>query len=87
MYFRLSFLLLACLSFNNIFAQCISGNCENGFGKYKFKNEDVYEGNWKNSSSNGKGKRIYSNGDVFEGDWVNGYWNGKGKYTWKDGRV
>jgi hypothetical protein len=69
-----------------IYAQCLSGDCQNGFGKYKYKNEDVYEGYFKNAYTNGKGKMFYSNGDVYDGDWVNGSWNGTGKYNWKDGR-
>jgi hypothetical protein len=36
-------------------AQCISGNCDNGFGKYKYGNGATYEGYFKNSIENGKG--------------------------------
>ena len=61
------------------YSQCLSGDCTNGFGKYKYKNEDLYEGYFKNSYANGKGKMLYSGGEVYDGDWVNGLWLGKGK--------
>jgi hypothetical protein len=40
-----------------------------GFGKYIWKNEDVYEGNFVENKKCGKGKIVRHNGDVYEGDW------------------
>jgi len=84
--FRILFLFLLGFSCTAIQAQCLSGNCTDGFGKFKYKNDNIYEGNFKGGYCNGKGKMFYSNGEYYEGDWVNGSWNGKGLYTWKDGR-
>ena len=83
---KISFLLLLFFSFNHVQAQCLSGDCANGIGKFKYKNDDVYDGSFKDGYPNGKGKMQYSSGDMYEGDWVKGNWNGKGVYTWKDGR-
>lgn len=67
-------------------AQCLSGNCTTGYGKFKYKNEDIYEGNFADSYANGKGKMFYSGGDTYDGEWKNGYRTGYGTYVWKDGR-
>jgi hypothetical protein len=57
---------------------CVSGNCENGFGTYKYKNGGTFTGEWLKGKPNGKGKIVYNNGDKYEGDWVDGNPNGKG---------
>jgi hypothetical protein len=37
------------------YSQCVSGDCENGFGKFKYDNESFYQGNWKNGLKHGRG--------------------------------
>ena len=37
------------------YSQCVSGDCENGFGKFKYDNESFYEGNWENGLKHGRG--------------------------------
>ena len=37
------------------YSQCVSGDCENGFGKFEYDNESFYEGNWKNGLKHGRG--------------------------------
>jgi hypothetical protein len=64
---------------------CLSGNCENGFGTYKYKNGGTYKGEWLNGKPNGKGKIVYNNGDVYEGDWVDGNPHGKGVRFFSNG--
>ena len=78
MIIRLSIFLLACLNLNIISAQCISGNCANGVGKYQYQNGDVYEGDWANSIWNGKGKYTWKNGGTYEGAVKNNYFEGYG---------
>jgi hypothetical protein len=68
--------------------ECISGNCDNGYGKYIFWREGavesdqiIYEGGFKNGKFDGKGN-ITCNFGAFEGDigdfFVYGSWkNGK----------
>lgn len=69
------------------FCQCVSGNCENGFGIYKWANGASYEGNWLNGQMSGKGKYFSSNGNTYEGNWLAHEKWGKGKMIWKDGSI
>lgn len=34
---------------------------------YKFNDNSMYSGEWKDNKKHGKGKFSYSNGDVYEG--------------------
>ena len=43
----------------------------NGFGRYFYKNGDIYEGDWINNKKQGRGKIIYNDGTVEEGQWEN----------------
>ena len=65
---------------------CISGDCNNGYGKYNFENA-VYEGYFKNGEKEGRGKMTFWDNAIYEGDCTNGLRNGKGKYTYIDGAV
>ena len=64
---------------------CISGNCENGAGTYKFSDEGKYYGNWKNGKFEGQGTLTFANGDKYVGEWKNDLANGKGTCTWTSG--
>jgi hypothetical protein len=65
----LSLFSLMILLHTNVWAQkCLSGDCVNGFGKYEYKNGDVYEGYSKGGYKNGKGKMAYANGDIMPTD-------------------
>lgn len=59
------------------FAQCISGDCKNGFGKYDF-GFAIYEGNFMAEKPNGKGTMDYGNGEKFVGNFKNGAEDGDG---------
>jgi hypothetical protein len=50
---------------------CISGDCDNGFGTWIYKNGDKYEGNWVNKKMHGVGTYYYMNGDIYKGDFRN----------------
>jgi hypothetical protein len=65
---------------------CISGDCNNGYGKFGFANA-VYEGYFKNGKREGKGKTIAWDGGTYEGEYLNDLPNGKGKYTFSNGTV
>jgi len=58
-------------------AQCISGDCNNGHGKYDFSYA-VYEGDFKNGKPHGQGTIDYGGGDKYVGQFVNGKEEGKG---------
>ncbi|MEO7975599.1 hypothetical protein [Flavobacterium sp.] len=60
------------------FAQCLSGNCQNGFGKYDF-GFAIYEGNFKSGKPNGQGTMDYGGGDKFVGNFSNGQEDGEGQ--------
>ena len=51
--------------------QCVSGDCENGFGKYIYR-EGIYEGDWQNGKWHGNGKRTLNNGFYKKGIWESG---------------
>lgn len=68
-------------------AQCLSGNCTDGYGKFRFNKDDTYEGNWKESKLNGYGVYTWKNGDIYTGAFSNNQRSGKGKLVYKDGTV
>jgi hypothetical protein len=72
---RIFFLFLVSI---NGFAQCLSGNCKDGFGKYDF-GFAIYEGNFKAEKPNGQGTMDYGGGDKFVGNFTNGQEDGDGK--------
>lgn len=43
-------------------AQCIVGNCENGYSVFKLENGDMYTGNWENGARHGYGRYDWANG-------------------------
>merc|ERR1711920_746063 len=59
---------------------------KHGYGVYKFKNGDMYEGDWAYGKFQDRGKCIYANGDEFCGVWENGL-KKEGSFYFKDGRV
>jgi hypothetical protein len=80
--FTISFALI---SKAQIKPECLSGNCVNGKGKYKYNNGAVYEGDFVDSLKNGTGVMVWPSGDKYIGEWKGGYRNGNGTYTWLSG--
>jgi hypothetical protein len=66
-------------------ANCISGDCANGSGKYRFPSGNVYEGSFVNFQPDGNGKWYFANGEKYFGAVKNGLKNGKGTYYFKNG--
>lgn len=60
------------------FCQCISGDCENGKGKYDY-GYAVYEGQFKSGKANGQGTMDYGGGEKFVGNFKDGQEDGDGK--------
>jgi hypothetical protein len=48
------------------YSQCISGNCANGKGTFKYSDGAVYTGSFKNKKCDGYGKLTYASGNVYE---------------------
>jgi|LGOV01.1.fsa_nt_gb hypothetical protein len=65
-------------------SDCISGDCENGYGKIKYNN-GTYEGNFKNGIKHGKGFYKWNSKDSYEGDFKDGKKDGHGVYHYSDG--
>ncbi|MFN8254810.1 MAG: caspase family protein [Bacteroidales bacterium] len=58
---------------------CISGNCENGYGVFRWQDGEKYVGNFKNKLRHGYGSNYWADGRIYEGTWVNDKMNGYGK--------
>lgn len=68
-------------------AQCLSGDCTNGNGTYKFDNGDMYTGEWKNGLQEGYGRYDWVNRSYYIGYFVGGHREGQGKYVGSDGTI
>jgi hypothetical protein len=84
--------LLLVLTFflvNNIAqANCIEGDCKDGFGTYTWglNQETIYVGNFKNFKFHGNGKMTWSDGGTYEGQYFEGNLSGKGIMIWMNGQ-
>jgi len=76
--------ILSFLSFQ-INAQCISGDCKNGRGTYKYPSGAKYTGDFKNGEIHGVGICYYTDGSKYSGEWNSRYPNGKGTKTYSNG--
>ncbi len=78
----LSFILFSAFIYGQ---QCISGNCDNGYGTYVWDSGDKYIGDFSNSQRHGSGTYYFSNGDKYVGEWKNGAFDGYGSYYYAGG--
>lgn len=78
-------MLLLTASTFNIDAQCISGNCQNGTGTYRYSGNSKYTGQFANSLKEGKGKMTFSNGNIYDGQFTRGRMHGEGSMTYVNG--
>lgn len=73
----------------NAAAQCLQGNCQNGYGVYYWeKSRMKYTGFFKNGRPDGDGMAIWTEGEgkerTYDGAWKNGYMEGEGTMTLSD---
>jgi uncharacterized protein (TIGR02145 family) len=69
------------------FSQCVEGDCNNGYGIYKWESGSKYEGNWVNGSRTGKGKYTWNDGSNYDGEFImNKHW-GYGRCEWQSGDI
>ncbi len=66
-------------------AQCVKGNCENGFGIFNFSNGNIYEGYFKNGLFNGIGQYFIGEDMIYKGEFLNDKMNGYGILSFSDG--
>ena len=68
----------------NVSVGCIAGNCQNGYGKYKWSNGDIFQGFFVNGKRR-LGRYTYPSGNVYFGEFsLNGSFDGNAFYFWKD---
>ncbi len=63
---------------------CISGDCINGFGTFKYSSGNKYTGNRVNYKMEGKGIFYFTNGEVFDGTFSNNLFK-SGTYNYATG--
>jgi serine/threonine protein kinase len=67
-------------------ANCLSGNCENGRGTYRYPDGSEYSGDFRNAKMHGQGTYVYAGrGEKYVGEWRNGVINGQGTYYYRSG--
>ncbi len=71
------FLFISILTLIEVQAQCVEGDCQDGYGVLNTQSE-IYKGEFKNGKMNGKGKYIWPNGNYLEGIFVDDYLEGLG---------
>ncbi len=67
--------------------QCISGDCENGYGIYQSADGRKFKGPFKNGKPHGTGVYYFPNGERYEGNMVAGELDGRGALFFPDGRA
>ena len=77
-------LLLVTVSFQ-LPAQCISGNCQNGTGTYRYSATSKYTGQFRNGLREGRGKMTLPNAAFYEGQFSHGKFQGEGTMTYANG--
>jgi hypothetical protein len=82
----LGIIVLGLLLSGNAYADCIKGDCKNGYGEYVYDN-GKYSGNWLKGKKSGKGIYEWDVGDKFDGNWLKGKKSGKGIYEWANGNI
>lgn len=65
--------------------ECVSGDCKNGTGVFKWSNGDKYEGAFERGGKHGKGVFYASNGDRYDGEFRFNEKDGKGISIFKNG--
>ena len=67
----LGILVLGLLWCNVGFAECIEGDCNNGYGTFTWTDGAKYVGEFKDGLQHGQGTFTYSDGSVVKGIWEN----------------
>lgn len=72
-------------SFSNLQAECVKGNCLNGYGTYRFPSGAKYIGDFEDGKMSGKGILYFTNGNKYIGHWLNNLREGEGRYLFIEG--
>lgn len=68
-------------------AQCVKGNCYDGYGTYLYESGAKYVGQFAGGKIHGEGILYFSNGNRYIGNWVNQFREGQGKMIFTNGDV
>lgn len=68
-------------------AQCLQGDCSNGYGKFRYRSGAIYQGDFSQGKSNGKGILTFTNGNKYLGDWQDSHRQGQGKLFFREGHT
>lgn len=69
----------------NLSAQCISGNCQNGAGTYRYAANSKYTGQFVNGLREGNGKITFANGNAYDGQFSRNRMQGEGTMVYSNG--
>lgn len=78
------FISVVTLVVNQLNAQCIEGDCNNGTGTVVYPDKTQFVGTFENGLRK-QGTFTYKNGDVYEGGFTKNIRTGYGKYTYRSG--
>ncbi len=82
---RIPLLLLLCMAMvTGLYAQCNSGDCENGSGVFMLPSGAKYIGNFQDGIIHGFGTCYYTDGTKYQGYWIDRYPEGDGTITFPD---
>ena len=83
---KLSLYVFLVLMFCNVgFAQCIEGDCKNGYGTFTFPDGRKYVGESKDNKKHEQGTFTWVSGAEYVEEWKKNEMHGQGTYTWKGG--
>ena len=83
---RSFFLVMLLVGQSFSFAQCINGDCNNGFGEKKYPDSSRFLGNFEKGIKK-SGAYFYPNGDVYKGNFEKNQRSGLAVYSHKNGEV
>ena len=85
---KLSLYVFLVLMFYNVeFAQCIEGDCKNGYGTFTQASGAEYVGEWKKNEMHEQGTYTWQGGDKYVGEFKDSEYHGQGTLIYADGRI
>ena len=85
---KLSLYVFLVLMFCNVgFAQCIEGDCKNGYGTFTFPDGRKYVGESKDNKKHGQGTYTHGDGTKYVGEFRDSEYHWQGTLTYADGRI
>ncbi|MBF0444700.1 MAG: tetratricopeptide repeat protein [Magnetococcales bacterium] len=67
-------------------AECLRGNCVNGFGTFLWSSGARYDGEFYNGTRHGAGSYLFADGSLYVGEYLHGVRHGKGTFVWASGK-